>query len=163
VPPPITPPPSSIDCSYHRFTLGNGSHEGAHLPPPPTIPAPPLGPYKRRESRHPPPHLLLLSFSSSRAQAPPTLSATTTASSPLSPSHYTAALAPVRPETDSPRAPFSIAPSPVSHHAPERLLGRAMVRPCRRPLWSPRWNREPATPALVHEPWTESMPFPIRK
>jgi hypothetical protein len=51
----------------------------------------------------------------------------------------------------------------ASLRGPEQPLGQAPVSLAVGHGGSPRWTRGPATPALVHEPWTESMTFPIRK
>jgi hypothetical protein len=118
-----------------RFIPINTDHSSAQ-----TIGPRPLSPYKRGEPRRPPPHLLLVSFSSSRAQAPLAPSANTTASSPPSLSRHTNAYALVRPETDSPCAPLSIAPSPVSHRALERPLGQAPASPSAGHGRSPPWT-----------------------
>jgi hypothetical protein len=63
----------------------------------------------------------------------------------------------------APRRARPVSTLAVSLRGPERPLGQAPASLAIGHGGSPRWTRGPATPALVHEPWTDAMAFPIRK
>jgi hypothetical protein len=62
-----------------------------------------------------------------------------------------------------PRRALPVATLAASHRGLERPLGRAPTSPGRWPLWGPRWNHGPATPAWSTNSWTWSTGFPLEK
>jgi hypothetical protein len=128
-------------CGHNFILVKSGCYtRGIEAPSTPAI----------KGTRPPPPHLHPINGRHALSEDPHTYNAPSVRPHPT----LTAAL----PSRDSTSGEL-----PPRRRGLEQPLGQALASPYHRPLWSPRWNCGPANPALVHEPRTECMSFPIRK
>jgi hypothetical protein len=155
-------PPLNSPLKPHPPVFNHVKAINVGVNPRPPLPGGPPTPIKGEHQPRTSPHLSQPLFSSLHAQALLPPSAAASGSAPPSPGHHVAPPPRVRPSTEPWRAPHPSRAVAASFRRPGRPLGRAPASPCRRPLWSPRWNCGPVTPALVHEPRTGSMLFPLK-